>query len=322
MSEAHKIEVIAARWLLAREDPDWSADNQAMLDTWLNESLAHKAAYWRLEHGWRQADRLAALGAGQRVSGNVPMSARRWLHPVVIAASMAVVFVGVYVAPKYSAPPQAPEFTQVATAIGEHKVVELPDSSKVELNTATKLHAALRHDRRELWLDAGEAFFEVKHLPDRPFVVHAGKETVTVLGTKFSVRREGDKVTVSVLEGRVRIDDADVLTSERSTIIAAGDVVVTNGLTTLLRPRSEDVVERSLAWRGGTLAFDQTTLSNAADEFNRYNAKQIIIVDSTTAKMRISGTFQASNVDAFARLLRDAYGLNVTSSGSTLRISS
>jgi transmembrane sensor len=37
--------------------------------------------------------------------------------------------------------------------------------------------------------------------------VHAGKRTITVLGTKFSVRREKDRVTVNVVEGRVRVDD-------------------------------------------------------------------------------------------------------------------
>ncbi len=51
MSIAMQIEDRAAHWLLRREDPDWSASDQAELDAWLDAAPEHKVAYWRLEHG-------------------------------------------------------------------------------------------------------------------------------------------------------------------------------------------------------------------------------------------------------------------------------
>src|SRR3546814_6367265 len=48
-------------WLERREQPDWSDDDRATLDAWLDASIAHKLAYWRLEHGWTKVGRLAAL---------------------------------------------------------------------------------------------------------------------------------------------------------------------------------------------------------------------------------------------------------------------
>lgn len=62
MGGARGLEERAARWLIRREEPEWTLTDQAALDAWLSDSSAHKATYWRLEHGWRQADRIASLG--------------------------------------------------------------------------------------------------------------------------------------------------------------------------------------------------------------------------------------------------------------------
>src|SRR3546814_9879202 len=83
----------AAEWLKRREKTDRSDDVRATLDAWLDASIAHKLAYWRLEHGWTKVGRLAAL---RQVPppGNLPLrrQLRLW-KPVLAAASIAVVTV-------------------------------------------------------------------------------------------------------------------------------------------------------------------------------------------------------------------------------------
>jgi transmembrane sensor len=195
------------------------------------------------------------------------------------------------------------------------------DGSRVELNTATVIRSAMTGQRREIWLDRGEAFFDVAHHDGLPFVVHAGNRRITVLGTKFSVRRESDKVIVSVLRGRVRVDDADNPKSVRSAIITAGDMAIARGPSTLLALRAEEKVESALAWRDGMLNFDDMRLGDAASEFNRYHNRKLLVDDPSVADMRIDGAFQASNIDAFVRLLHDAYGLKVEQSAQGVRIS-
>ena len=61
MSQAADIEARAALYLMRRGEPDWGVDEERELDQWLQQSMAHKAAFWRLEHSWAGADRLAAL---------------------------------------------------------------------------------------------------------------------------------------------------------------------------------------------------------------------------------------------------------------------
>lgn len=321
MSVANIIEQQAAEWLMRREEPEWSAVDEAGLDAWLQESMAHKAAFWRLEHGWRQADRIGALGRDV----SEPTVSRRWTKrwwPIAAAASLSGLLVlgGIEV----NRPTPAPTVTafHFSTPIGVRRTIPLVDGSKVELNTATIVRAALNKTRREVWLDKGEAYFEVAHLAGRPFVVHAGTRTVTVLGTKFAVRRDGEKVTVSVIEGRVRIDDAAQPNEVPTAIITAGDVAIAQGSSTLLSAKSEEHVAAALGWRDGILNFDHTSLAEAAAEFNRYNSKQIVITDEEASEIRIGGTFRVSNVDAFVRLLHEAYGLRVTSTSNEVMLSS
>jgi transmembrane sensor len=207
------------------------------------------------------------------------------------------------------------------TEVGAHETVPLADGTKVELNTQTSLRAAVTAKSREVWLDRGEAYFEVAHDPSRPFVVHAGAKTVTVLGTKFSVRHNGDQVEVAVVEGRVRVTDAGWVSPTPPPVLTRGDTAIAEGPSMIVAAKSVERVANELSWRQGLLTFDQSTLADAAGEFNRYNRKKLVIAAGEVAQMRIGGSFEAENVDAFARLLQRAYGLKVDDNGETVKIS-
>lgn len=321
MTRHRAIEQEALHWLIRKEEPDWSEGAQAELAHWLDASDAHKAAFWRAEYGWRKADRIRALGAEGHRAPARPALAVGW-RPALIAASLVIaVALGSYwTVPEPRTAPHLAQ-TRYATPVGARITVRLTDGSKVELNTATVMRAAVSRQKRELWLDSGEAYFEVAHREGLPFVVHAGKQRITVLGTKFSVRRDGDRVVVNVLEGRVRVEDG-ASNGDHASIIGAGDFAVARGPSTLVTTKSEEHVESALAWRDGMIVFDQTALSDVVAEFNRYNRKPITMGNDEAGEIRIGGAFQASNVDAFLRLLRDAYGLKVEETADRIKISS
>lgn len=319
MSAVRDIEQQAAHWLVVREQPEWSADDARALSAWLDESIAHKAAFWRLEAGWRAADRLAATRVGSPAA-----PARRWMPTRVwaIAASVALVCMAVLAMWQFSPGGVDSAGIRVATAVGDRRQVALADGSAVTVNTASTVRASFAGGQRQVWLDRGEAYFEVAHDRRHPFVVFAGGRKVTVLGTKFSVRRDGDTVTVAVAEGRVRVEDSDPATPERAAIITAGDVAIARGQSMLLADRSEERVQDALSWRRGVLTFDQVTLEQVAHEFNRYNRRQIRLGDAQAGRMRIGGSFEATNIDAFTRLLHDAFGLRVVNDRDGVTIKS
>jgi transmembrane sensor len=57
------------------------------------------------------------------------------------------------------------------------------------------------------------------------------------------------------------------------------------------------------------LTFDGATLAEVAAEFNRYNLRKLQVTDPEIADLRIGGSFQSSNEEAFLRLMTEAYGL-------------
>jgi transmembrane sensor len=329
MSRAGEASDRAVQFIIAREEEGWTEADQAELEAWLAASDGNRAAYWRLKHSWDQADRIIALGYSSAAddagatsdsseSGRAP-----WLIPAAAAAAFAAFAVtgyGLSDGWRERAPLVATR--QFATPTGARKVIELTDGSRVELNTASRVRAAVTDERREFWLDQGEAYFQVTRRGGQPFIVHAGSRKVTVLGTRFSVRRAGDEVSVAVLEGRVRVDQLDGTRSVGSTIVGGGDIARMSGSATLVISRSEQRIANSLAWREGMLHFDQMRLADVAAEFNRYNPRPIVVTDARTGDMRIGGMFPATDPDAFARLLRDAYGLKVEDRPEAIRISS
>lgn len=319
MNRHAAIEDQAIDWLIRRDEPGWSKGDQAELQAWLQESMANRAAYLRAEHGWAKADRIGSVGEWDDNGGSSYRMPRRWL-PTAIAASLVAAFgIGASLLMPLADPSVQVQQARFDTPVGGRKTINLVDGSKVELNTQTVVRMAINDTKRDVWLDSGEAYFEVTHRDGEAFVVHAGKRTITVLGTKFSVRRDKDRVTVNVVEGRVRVDDGQGRNTSAA-IITAGDTAITREGSTLIAPKSEERVEGALAWRDGMLSFSLRPLSEVAAEFNRYNRTQLA-VDPSAAAIPIGGTFQASNVDAFARLLHDAYGLTTTQEGDRVKIS-
>jgi transmembrane sensor len=311
MTRSQDIETKAAEWLMRREQPEWSQPDQAALEVWLNESMSHKAAFWRLEHSWQMADRVGALGA--REVALLPrrrrLSAKGWQAGALAASLLLVIaFVGLYTRPTLSPQPSVDSYD---TGIGGHRIVPLLDGSRIELNTATLLRTLISKRRRDVWLDRGEAFFEVAHLEGSAFVVHAGPRMITVVGTQFSVRRDGDQVTVAVVRGRVRVEDTTRGEASATTTVTPGDVAIGLGSSTMVISKPVAAIEDTLTWRDGRLVFHGTSLAEVAADFNRYNSQQLLISDPSVAAIRISGTFKAANVEAFVRLLKDAYGLKV-----------
>jgi transmembrane sensor len=318
MSEAERIEREAAQWLSRRVEPQWSDDDQTELEQWLGQGYSHKAAYWRLEEGWERSGRIGALGLGSPKSRSTGHGMFAWKQTALAASVAALVVFGASQI-WLSSPTFEPQREIIATPVGARKVVPLNDGSSIELNTATELRAAVTPTKREVWLDKGEAYFDVLHSATVPFIIHAGPKTISVMGTQFSVRRNGDDVIVTVLSGRVRITDSKSPSESSTVSVAAGSVAMANPTATLVAQNSPEAVEAHLAWRDGRLIFRNDTLSEAAAEFNRYNERKMVVAGKA-AELKISGSFQASNEDGFARLLSNAYGLNVTVSEQEIRV--
>ncbi|WIT13316.1 FecR domain-containing protein [Paucibacter sediminis] len=321
-SELTSIEARAAGWIAERDRAGsaWPAERQAALEAWLNAATAHRVAWLRLDQAWRRADRLRALQAAPSPVSSRP-SPRPWWQQQRRAIGGALAGLGLLalvLAVQVVAPLRGNDAQSYATARGQREAVALADGSRLTLNTATKLRTAVTAKQREVWLEQGEAFFDIAHDASRPFVVHAGRQTVTVLGTKFSLLREGERLRVAVLEGRVQVQAEQ----SRPAVLVRDDTAVAEASNVLVSRQTSQQVNAALSWLQGKLVFDQVSLAEAASQFNRYNRKQLVITDAAAARIGIGGVFDANNAEAFARLLHAGFGLQVQVSEEEIRVSS
>jgi transmembrane sensor len=351
ISNSEQAEATAAAWFAKREGGNWSAADQAELDTWLDGATAHRIAFIRVAATWERAGRLTALGAGvppgtipprdawgiapipqadssAKMGDGLPMdtlepaialsrsqdSVARPARVVGFNKRLGALAAGLIVATAATAVWYISKShgTAYSTQIGALASVPLSDGSHVTLNTDSQIHVAFSAGERVVKLDQGEAFFEVSKDRSRPFVVDMGNKRVTAVGTQFSVRRAGAEIRVLVTDGRVRIDRQDVPSGLGATQVAAGSQARTKGNSVLLDQPEPTQVEQILSWRTGYLVFHETPLAEAIAEFNRYSSRKIVVDDPALASLRIGGRFRSTDAEAFLWLLQNGFPIDVT----------
>jgi len=305
------IEAQAAAWVRRRHFWDWTAAEQSELDAWLDESISHRVAYWRMESGFARTEKLVALRAP---IAEAP--ARRFPFLIGIAAAFVIAAVIGVAAMKAVQPPQDRLYT---TRVGGHETIAFADGSKIELNTDTVLRTRMTTDQRMVWLDKGEAYFQVKHDAAHPFIVNIGSRRVTDLGTAFLVRRDEARMEVAVMQGRVRLDAAGY--APQTAMLTPGDVVTAAGETMSRARKSTSELVNELGWRRGVVVFDNMTLASAVEEFNRYNTQKIVVTDPAAARLAMVGTFPINDVAAFTDAVQDVFKLRVENRKSEIVIS-
>lgn len=312
---ADAIEAQAADLLQRRNFWNWSDADQAELDDWLAQSPAHLVAYLRLESALDRTDRLVAL----RAPSDAP-AAHSWAWPMLLKVAAAFALVAVLGMAAASLLVPRPSERIYRTAIGGRETITFTDGSKIALNTNSVLRARMTTNERVVWLDRGEAFFQVKHDAAHPFVVMVGDRRVTDLGTQFIVRREPKKLEVAVVQGRVWFDAPDKQTLTQTAFLMPGDVATVAADKMSRTKMTVHELSNQLAWRRGVLVFHHTPLSEAAEELNRYNRLKIVISDQTAAGLTMNGSFPANSISAFTEAARDVFGLKVEYRGDEIVI--
>lgn len=306
---AADIEAAAARWVVRadREDLD-----QAELEAWLAGDTRRQGAFVRAQAAWGLLDRGRALGGEEAADKTRPRVDRRGLLAGLGAAAAACV--AVVATPRLLA-------ARYGTAVGEIRRVPLADGSLAAINTDTALEVAMKPRKREVRLDRGEAWFQVAKDVQRPFVVESGPVRVRAVGTAFSVRRRDGGCEVLVTEGVVEVWSEGA--GEEPRRVTAGERVFASDSAGAARPVPASLeITRELAWREGQIVLDGEAFGAAAEEFNRYNARKIVIADPALAEQKLVGWFRTNEPESFARAAAASFGARVTVRGDAILVQS
>jgi transmembrane sensor len=205
-----------------------------------------------------------------------------------------------------------------STGIGEQRTVQLADGSTVELNARSTILVHLTEHQRDLTLLEGQALFRVAKDKQRPFVVRAGDAQVRAVGTEFDVYRKATATVVTVVEGRVETYDSSDGPGTAAIILSAGEqlTVLPHFVT---KPTHADTAIAT-AWVQKRLIFEETPLSDVAEEFNRYNRRPLIIADGDLEKLKISGVYSSTDPASLINFLRNQNSIQVVETEKQVRV--
>ena len=224
-----------------------------------------------------------------------------------------------------------------STRTAEQRSVRLPDGSRVTLGAQTKVTPMFEGNARRVALNFGEAFFEVSHDPNRPFIVIAGSSEIRAVGTSFNVRSTKDRVLVSVTEGRVAVvpmesspidSQVNVAWQRRSSVHSGASAVQAKGRDEVLLAAGEQAaVTRAgaveakaptstvVTWLQGRFEYRGEELRHVIEDLNRYTDRHIVLADESLGDLRYSGTVFPDHLDEWLQGISGALPVAVHDHG-------
>lgn len=339
---------VVADWVLRLREPTVTPAEIAEWLQWCEADPQNKAAFERMQTLLHQCSELGeqpieenelaedsyygqvsvsewAGQSGPTASAIATVStdraASRRFAPLLLAATIAVISIGaMWLLPSLRQTENLG--VTIATTTGLNRAVELPDGTQVTVAAGSRLIADYSPGERHVYLDKGEAYFEVRKDRQRPFIVHALGAKVTAVGTAFNVRAEEQVVRVAITEGMVDVEPATYASSdpkphssavrERSTVVAERIRLTAGHQLTLAPTEPKPIVvsvdaQRAISWVSGTLQFVDEPLSSVIAAVNRYHERPIVLTDPRLGEHRYTGTVVADRVQEWLSGLPDVF---------------
>ena len=315
----------ATEWIARLDAGNMTTNDLKKLKTWLEQSPLHIEEIEYAADVWDELDVLREYREIIIAPGRSLLD--RFKFPAAIAASLVVLSMGLLFVSGYFQSDSGTLPVQIyETELGEQKALRMPDGSNIRMNTASKLKVEYETSARIVYLEQGEAFFDVQADGQRPFMVETPKGVITAVGTAFAVRLGELDMQVTVNEGVVKLsrrqqdetnanDVSSPLVQEEPVMLAAGQTASfdkkLNSIATL-EPRK--IIQR-LAWRDGMLIFEGDTLESVINEVSRYTPIAIHISDPVLEQLRIGGYFRIGEIDSLLKALETGFGVRVEQAG-------
>lgn len=301
----------AARWV------DQGGGAEALND-WLQASPEHRRAYDQIDQTMRDPALVEAMrlhDARPKVVGLRPQAragaftrpVRGWTPALAAALVAGLLLVGVLSAPPLRerlypvAAPRSPLL--VATAPGQLRTITLSDGSRIHLNGDTRLSLAQQGGGRHARLIRGEALFDIRHDPERPFVLALDHGSLTDLGTTFNVSISGDQAAVQVYSGTVRLKGETGV----ATLNANQQADLTRGVVGSVSGFDAQAGD----WRGGWIEARDWPLHRVVEALRRRSGVAIVVASPALESKRITGRVRLDTPREDLDALADLHGFVV-----------
>lgn len=193
--------------------------------------------------------------------------------------------------------------------------IVLSDGTKVHLNSGSSLRYPVNfipNGKREVFLE-GEAFLEVAHDKEHPFVVKANDLNVEVLGTRFNLSNywENSSAEVVLVDGLVSLETQSVSSKSDKILLEPGFMGSFDHTT---KDISKEKVNTSLytSWIDGNIVIRDEPFENILIKLERFYNVTIINNNESLAKERFNATIETEKetIDQVLNYFKQVYQIN------------
>lgn len=197
---------------------------------------------------------------------------------------------------------------------GEYTLV-LADSTVVFLNAESKLQYPARFEgkERKVYL-SGEAYFDVKANPEKPFIVTAGGMDVRVYGTEFNVTAyEGESVRTVLVEGKVGVKTTE---GSEEVQLHPGQMAEREGNGIVVQ---EVDTYTYTAWKDGKFVFEEENIERIMERLARWYNLNVFYANESVKNQLFNGVLtRFTEVEDILRVIEQTATVEFEIKGNTV----
>lgn len=329
----------AAQWHVILQDPEPGDAELQAWSAWLEASPENAQAFDDISRLWEAAGQLddsavtraraeaaaaATAPAGRdRGTASAPPAPRTRGRRATFGWAAGLAAVLVLACTSWLLGRQAPvalDQRMASTAIGEQRQLQLGDGSTIDLDAASEVVVQFSRHARVITLLRGRAYFDVAHEPGREFSVVAGDVTSRAVGTAFAVaRRDDGSITVTVAQGRVRVESPASGANPTRLEAASDQQIAYSPALGLAGPEALNA-GFATAWRSGTVVYQSEPLARVIDDLNRHSPRPIRLLEPSLAAVEVTGLWQLGDIDAWIDGLAKSLRLDVVVTAEAIEL--
>lgn len=191
-----------------------------------------------------------------------------------------------------------------------NKIIEpvvLPDGTKVFLNTGAKIKYPVTFQKYRKVELTGEAFFNVTHNENSPFVIQTSNAQIKVLGTSFNVCESQDSVQVVVESGVVELTSRK--TNKNIRLMKGNSGICFASTNKLVKTISADI--NSYAWKTNVITFNNVDLNYVSKTLSKLFHKPIRFENEQLKLLKLNATYKDLDLESIFKALKATHCLQI-----------
>ncbi len=307
-------------WL--KQSPDNQAVYNEFKQLWSYTAIDNPNSILDVNKGWEELNRRINVAESITVDllDRKNISGKRFIYILARIAAVFLIAFGLFYVFN-SINNQKPENVNYVAAEILQQPLQLEDGSKVYLNKGAKITypKTFASNNRKISFE-GEAFFEIAHNPDKPFIISSGELEIEVLGTSFNLCTcpEGDEMILYLENGKVRFSSINAengTINEQMTLKPGQKGIFNKTDGTICRSEYEN--QNYLAWKTGILVFEKAPLNEVLRTIEQtYNME--IVSDKSFEGLSLTARFDNEAPKSIFESLHTIFGIDYSINDQTV----